>query len=85
MADNSDRRERAVLTTLLREIRQQAGLTQADLAKRLGKPQPYVSRYETGERRLDVLEFRRVCQACGVSSVEIMQRLDRLLKRTEAE
>jgi len=39
------------------EARKRAGLNQAKLAKRLGKPQSYVSKFETGERRLDVLEF----------------------------
>lgn len=37
--------------------RKSAGLTQMELAQLLGKPQSYVSKYERGERRLDVLEF----------------------------
>ena len=37
--------------------RKAAGLTQTELAEQLGKPQSYVSKYERGERRLDVVEF----------------------------
>ena len=37
--------------------RKAAGLTQTELAKQLGKPQSYVSKYERGERRLAVVEF----------------------------
>lgn len=40
----------------LREARQQANLTQAEVAERLGKPQSFVSKVETGERRLDFIE-----------------------------
>jgi transcriptional regulator with XRE-family HTH domain len=55
------------LVGLLRQIRLDAGLTQVDLAKRLREPQAFVSRYETGERRLDLLELREVCHAVGIS------------------
>jgi transcriptional regulator with XRE-family HTH domain len=43
--------------TMLIEAREKAGLTQVDVAGRLGKPQSYVSKYERGERRLDFVEF----------------------------
>jgi transcriptional regulator with XRE-family HTH domain len=45
------------LRTLLRDTRKRAGLTQAQLAERLGVPQSLVAKVENGERRLDVLEF----------------------------
>jgi transcriptional regulator with XRE-family HTH domain len=54
------------LLALLRQIRLDAGLRQVDVAKRLKQPQAYVSRYETGERRLDLLELRAVCAAIGI-------------------
>jgi len=41
----------------LREARQAAGLTQVEIARRLGKPQSYVSKCESGERRVDVVEL----------------------------
>ena len=46
--------------------RKDAGLTQQELADRLARPQSYVSKYERGERRLDVLEFVDIVEALGV-------------------
>ena len=51
---------------LLKEIRLAKNLTQTDMANRLGMPQSYVSKYETGERRLDFVETVLVCEALGV-------------------
>lgn len=62
---------------LLRKARVQAGLTQMELASRLGVPQSFVSKYESGERRLDVLELRLVCRAVGVSLQEFVRRLEK--------
>jgi transcriptional regulator with XRE-family HTH domain len=60
---------------LLRQIRVDAGLTQKELAKMLGKPQSYVSKAEVGERRLDFLETLDFCGACGVGVEELAGRL----------
>jgi transcriptional regulator with XRE-family HTH domain len=68
--------DRQRLQALLRQLREDAGLRQVDLAERLGKPQSYVSKYETGERRLDLLELRDVCRAAGVSLIEFVRRFD---------
>jgi transcriptional regulator with XRE-family HTH domain len=71
-----------LLRTLLRGIRSAAGLRQQDLASRLGVPQSFVSKYESGERRLDFLEVREVCLACGRSFVSFVQELE---QRMEAD
>ena len=71
---------RSALLKLLKEIRNEAGLRQQDIATRLGQPQSFVSRYESGGRRLDVVELREVCQACDVSLTEFSRRFERLLK-----
>lgn len=47
----------------LRAAREAAGVTQKDLAARLGMEQPYVSKYEKGRQRLDVIEFLRIAAA----------------------
>lgn len=52
---------------LLRRVRTDAGFTQIQLAEKLGKPQSFVSKAETGERRLDFLETLDYCTACGAS------------------
>lgn len=55
---------------LVKELRLSKGLTQADLAFRLGHPQSYVSKYETGERRLDFVETALLCEALGIGVEE---------------
>lgn len=67
------------LQALLRQTRQKAGLTQRQMAKKLGTLQAIVSNYETGERRLDVLELRQVCEALGVSLPDFMDALEAVL------
>ena len=66
--------EHESLVALLREQRHKAGLTQAELAERLGRPQSFVSKYEVGERRLDVVELRAVCGALGTSLASFVKR-----------
>jgi len=66
-------RRRKVLLHLLRQARVDAGLRQTDVAKKLGKPQSFVSNYESGERRLDLLELERVCEALDVSLTEFVK------------
>lgn len=59
--------EQKRLLALLRQVRVDAGLRQVDLAERLGQPQSFVSKYESGERRLDLLELEQICNAVGIS------------------
>lgn len=68
------------LLVLLRGIRVDAGLTQSELASRLSRDQTFVSKYESGERRLDVLELREVCQAIDTDFVTFIRRLDKDLR-----
>lgn len=62
-----------VLTTLLREAREAAGLTQEALAEALGEDQSFVSKIERRERRVDIEELRRICGALGVSLIEMVK------------
>ena len=75
MPKREEPNERIVLG-LLRAVRQEAGMRQVDLAHRLGQPQSYVSKYESGERRLDLLELRQICNAIGVSLEAFIRRLE---------
>jgi transcriptional regulator with XRE-family HTH domain len=59
---------------LLIQARTQVGITQADLAARLKRPQSFVSKYERGERRLDVVEFGEVARALGIDPVRFLGR-----------
>lgn len=67
------------LCNLLRQIRIAAHLRQRELSARLHKPQSFVSRYESGQRRLDLLELRQICQTVGVSLPEFVERFERSL------
>ena len=69
--------EATIVRDLLRTSREQAGLTQLDLAKALNVPQSYVSKYETGERRLDFTETSAVCVALGISIVDFAKEFAR--------
>ncbi|HEY9285793.1 MAG TPA: helix-turn-helix transcriptional regulator [Pyrinomonadaceae bacterium] len=72
--------QRNQMTALLREVRIEAALTQVELAARIEKDQAYVSRYESGQRRLDVLEVREICQALGITLEGFVRRLEKILK-----
>jgi len=72
-------REYRVFLRELRSARQRQGLTQIDLAERLGESQSFISKCERGERRIDVVELRAFCRAMGLSLLSFSQRLDRVL------
>lgn len=55
------------LTSAFKQVRLDAKLTQAALAERLGQSQSYVSKYESGEQRLDLVEIEQICKAIDIS------------------
>ena len=59
------------LINLLVASREQIGLSQRDLAARLGRPRSFVGRIEAGERRVDVIEFIEIALALGVNPKEL--------------
>ncbi len=63
------------LRGLLRDVRRKAGLTQVEIAERLGVGQSYVSKLERGENFVDVLLYARWCEACGVKPGKTLDRL----------
>ncbi|GHF76001.1 helix-turn-helix domain-containing protein [Seohaeicola zhoushanensis] len=60
------------LLTELVSYRQKAGLSQAALAKKLGKPPSYVGKYELGERRLDVVELCMILQVLNIDVARVL-------------
>ncbi|MDD5451755.1 MAG: helix-turn-helix transcriptional regulator [Desulfovibrionales bacterium] len=64
------------LQKLLKTARVEAGLTQAELAQHLGVNQSFVSKYESGERRLDLIELRNICKALGIPLLSFVKRFD---------
>lgn len=75
--------EYAVLRDLLRELRTERGLTQVQLSETLGMPQSFVSKYETGERRLDVIELREVCKSLGTTLAAFAKKLEARLPESK--
>lgn len=60
-------KEYKALRAELRAMREKAGLTQRDLAAKLGVPHSWVAKVEAGERRIDVVEFAWIVAACGAA------------------
>jgi len=64
---------------VLIDARKEAGITQVELARALGRPQPFISYIETGERRVDVIEFCAIARALNVDPealfAEVLKRL----------
>jgi len=79
MRKSPSKEECDVLLSLLRQIRLDAKLRQADLAERLGQPQSFVSKYESGERRLDILELRSLCKTVGMTLGQFASKLEERL------
>jgi transcriptional regulator with XRE-family HTH domain len=71
------------LCELLIKARKKAGLTQAQLAERLDRPQSFVAKYESGERRLDVVELLTIAQAIETDPLRMVRSVARKLLETE--
>jgi len=70
-----ERQKYELLRSELKNARLQAKLLQVDLAKKLKKPQSYISKVESGERNLDVIEFVTYCEALELESSKWLKRL----------
>jgi transcriptional regulator with XRE-family HTH domain len=74
-------REYAVVLRLLRAARDKAGITQVELAEKLGLTQSFVSKIERGDRRLDIVQLRTVCKVLGLPLLEFIEQLESELDR----
>ena len=68
--------EYAVVLRLLKVKRKKSGVTQVDLAERLGQTQSFVSKVECGDRRLDIIQLRTILLEFGVSLPEFAIQLE---------
>jgi len=68
--------EYSVVVQLLKELRKSAGVTQVQMAEKLGQSQSLFSKYERGELRLDVIQLRTVAQTLGLTLVEFVAMLE---------
>ena len=76
MVDSTHTEQYQLFCELLIEARKEQDLSQAALAEMLGRVQTFVSKYERGERRLDVIEFLEVADALGLDPHWVLQKLE---------
>lgn len=69
----------AIFLEHLRETREKAGITQAQLAERLGETQSFVSKCERGERRIDIAELREFCLAIDTTLEKFIKLFEKRL------
>lgn len=81
MSKSIHRKEYLALIEAVREARIAAGLTQAQVSKKLGRSQSFISDVETGKRRLDVVELRDIARLAGLSLGELIEEFERRLRR----
>jgi transcriptional regulator with XRE-family HTH domain len=79
----NETRYREKFLLLLKGLRQEKAIRQIDIAEQLGVPQSFVSKYESGERRLDILELMRICQLMGITLHEFAKKLEEVLNETK--
>lgn len=73
--------EYRLFLAFLKKVRQDNGVTQERIAKKLKATQSFVSKVERGERRLDVVELRRWCRALGLSLTDFVNGFEDFLKK----
>jgi transcriptional regulator with XRE-family HTH domain len=77
-------KEYKVFLRCLIEARKKAELTQSQLAERLGESQSLISKCERGERRIDVIELSRFCNALGLSLSDFSLQLTAALAKEKS-
>jgi transcriptional regulator with XRE-family HTH domain len=63
------------LVEILVAARKRAGVRQAELARRVGKTQTFVARFEAGQRRIDTIEFLALCEIIGLDPLKVVRKL----------
>jgi transcriptional regulator with XRE-family HTH domain len=79
MSKTIHRQEYRVLLSLLKQRRQDAGITQVECSAALGRSQSYVSDIERGVRRLDVVQLRDLCQVMRQDFVAFIRDFEKTL------
>lgn len=69
------------VTRLLKDTRERAGITQVELAEMLEKSQSFVSKVERGERLLDIIQLRTICQTLGTTLPAFVSKLEKRLQK----
>ena len=70
-----ERQKYEFLRSELKKARMEADLLQTELAKILKKPQSYISKVESGERELDIIEYLNYCNGLGLDPAKWLKKL----------
>lgn len=81
--NRSDSPAHRALVRELTQVRQSIGLTQSELAEKLGVQASLVGRIEAGERRIDMIEGVHLARALGIDPIELMALVDRTMAQDE--
>lgn len=65
-----------IVIKALRDARIACGITQQEVASAFGRPQSFIAKVENGERRLDVVEFVRLCRLLNIEPASILNKLE---------
>lgn len=76
------KKEQKILLEQLYRLRLSSGLRQSDLAERLGTPQSFISKIESGERRIDIIELREICLALSSNLKEFTTQFEKALNES---
>lgn len=71
--------QRNALGQLLKSVREEKGLLQREVAERLGAPQSFVSKYESGERRIDLPELRYIADVLDAPFKTLLDRYEQVI------
>lgn len=81
MLDLLRTRRYEALRKILKQSRNKLGLSQAEVASRIGRPQTYISDIETGVRRIDIIEFLRLAEVLGIDPAKTIASIHRVRDR----
>lgn len=71
--------EQRIIQTLLIQLRKEQGWRQIDLAEKIGMSQQFISRYEEGQKVLDLPELGQICRALGIPLIEFVRMYEDML------